>query len=358
MVEKTSYLNKVKMGDPNHGATYLMPDSRGRASRPLAYADFKQDGSTVALAIDWPDNNSKVGADWKPGNLYFYKQDGTKWVDITSSLLKDTSGCLTLKKASVADFNGDGRPDVFLGCHGADTVDSIGESQRILLSQADGTYVNTVLPLTCYCHASAAGDINNDGFVDVVVYDNLSINGHYPHPIALLGNGDGTFKQDITLFNKVMDWQPIFTMDLIDYGNGFLDLFLGGNGKAPGTADCACTFENSVIHNDGLGRFKSSPIVFDNSLTPTGHFYSLALDFIVKDGSLYINQIGDDYFAVAVRKISLQDTSKSSILYEYTAPNKTRYTWFPWLAILGNGSIASVCDYSDLTQTWCNWSGI
>ena len=364
MVEKTSYLNKIKFGDPNHGKTYIMPNAKGHEIRPLVYGDFLQDGSITALATDNSEDLTIHPNFWKRARIHFFKQVGTKWVDITDKLLTDAYGCVTIKKASVADFNNDGKPDIYLGCHGADTFDTVGESQRILLSQADGKYLNAAVPLVCYCHASAAGDINGDGNIDIVTYDNLTIANsdgagykHYPHPIALLGNGDGTFKQDTTLFNKVMEWKPIFTLDLIDYGRGFLDLFVGGAGAEVGVCGEHC-FENSIVHNDGMGRFTSTPKAIDNTRSTTGKFYGLALDFIVQDNGLYMNQIGDEYYAIAVRKLSLQDTSKSTILYEYAAPNRTRNTWFPWLTVLGNGTIASMCDFSGITEPFCNWAGI
>lgn len=359
LVEKTSYLNKVKFGDPNHGKAYIMANAKGNATRPLAYGDFLQDGSTTVLSVDYLENYSKFAADWIAPRIYFFKKVGASWVDVTNKLLKDTTGCKGLKKASVADFNNDGRPDLFLGCTGADTTDSIGENVRILLSQADGTYVNNELPLICYCHGSAAGDINGDGNIDVVTYDNLSISSHYPHPIALIGNGDGTFKQDLTRFNKRMEWTPIFTLDLIDTGRGMLDLLVGGNGATATTPECNnCTFENSIVRNDGAGNFRDIyPI--DNTQNTTGEFFALGLDFIVKDGYLYMSQIGDLYKAIAVRKVDLQDLKQSTLIYQYVSPNQSGPdTWFPWLALLDNGTIASMCDYSDVTSAWCNWTGI
>jgi hypothetical protein len=279
-------------------------------------------------------------------------------------LSADPYGCVTIKKASVADFNNDGKPDIYLGCHGADDSITTGESQRILLSQPDGKYKTMDVPLVCYCHASTAGDINGDGNIDIVTYDNLTIANsdgvgfkHYPHPIALLGNGDGTFKQDITIFNKVMEWKPIYTLDLIDYGRGVLDLFVGGGGAEVGVCAEHC-FENSIIHNDGMGRFASTPKAIDNSRSTAGNFYGLALDFIIKDSILYMSQVGNDYLAIAARKVDLRDLTQSSIVYEYQAPNgTTSHTWFQWLTILPDGKIASMCDYST-TNAWCNWSGI
>lgn len=360
MTEKTSYLNKVKMGDPNHGKAYSMQaidgPSKGHNHRLIVYGDFFQDGTISALAISNMDNSMKSAIDWQAGTLRFFHRtaDGDGWIDRTAELLKDNTGCMTLRKGNVADFNEDGKPDIYFGCHGADTVDAVGEYQRVLLSQADGTYTNNIIPILCYCHASTAGDMNGDGHIDILTFDNLAedkVPGHHMGAIALMGNGDGTFTNNPEYAPKPLDQKGVYTLDLIDSGRGMLDLFVGGNSTPPELEWWKDDFANSVLHNDGDGKYTSKPIVLDN--TPGKTFYNLALDFIVKDGFVYMDQIGDDYKASAVRRVDLADPTQSVLLYEYVSVRPD--TWYPWITLVDGKRIATMCDYSNIEHSWCHW---
>jgi len=85
----------------------------------------------------------------------------------------------------VADFNGDGKPDIATANRDASTV-------SILINSGDGTFRTHVDYATGNSPSQlVVGDFNNDGNVDLAVasgYNSISI---------LLGNGDGTFGQRI-----------------------------------------------------------------------------------------------------------------------------------------------------------------
>jgi hypothetical protein len=111
----------------------------------------------------------------------------------------------------VADFNGDGKPDIATANRDASTV-------SILVNNGDGTFQKHVDYATGKSPAQVvAGDFNNDGKVDLAVasgYNSISI---------LLGNGDGTFGQRIdTLL------QGAGSLSAFDLNNdGKLDLVVG-----------------------------------------------------------------------------------------------------------------------------------
>jgi len=83
----------------------------------------------------------------------------------------------------VADFNGDGIPDIAV-------ANAAGDPLTILLGNGDGTFTAAAIPTTCSEPVTlAAGDFNGDGKVDLAVgcQDSFALT-------ILLGNGDGTFQ--------------------------------------------------------------------------------------------------------------------------------------------------------------------
>ncbi len=87
-----------------------------------------------------------------------------------------------------ADFNGDGLPDVAAGAYfGGSTMD-------ILLSNGDGTFRTlSDFPAGISPTDPAAGDLNGDGVLDLVVPDYGNSFGTNNQLRVFLGNGDGTF---------------------------------------------------------------------------------------------------------------------------------------------------------------------
>ncbi|MEO6803595.1 MAG: FG-GAP-like repeat-containing protein [Granulicella sp.] len=82
--------------------------------------------------------------------------------------------------AAVADLNGDGMPDIVAG-----------NSGEVYLGNGDGTFhPAAALPVSFYGPVVSVGDFNGDGILD------LSINSQdYSGVAILLGKGDGTFTQ-------------------------------------------------------------------------------------------------------------------------------------------------------------------
>ena len=82
----------------------------------------------------------------------------------------------------VADFNGDGKPDLAVANGGSNTV-------SILRGNGDGTFAAAVNYATgSYPDGLAIGDFNGDGKLDLAVVNDYSSNVS-----IFLGNGDGTF---------------------------------------------------------------------------------------------------------------------------------------------------------------------
>ncbi len=85
---------------------------------------------------------------------------------------------------AIADFNGDGIPDVAVANTTANLI-------TILLGKGDGTLTaSPAAPSSTNSTTIATGDFNGDGVPDLV-----GINYHSSTATILLGNGDGTFTQ-------------------------------------------------------------------------------------------------------------------------------------------------------------------
>jgi Ca2+-binding RTX toxin-like protein len=191
-----------------------------------------------------------------------------------------------------ADFNGDGRLDLFLESNGPEWDCGDGEpyscwpgGQNSLLLSGEGGKLNNVtttnLPaFSDYSHGSAVLDFDGDGDMDIWVNNNhTEVSQYYPKSSYLLENdGIGAFTvvADTTLpwlpvlvghngilpgiHTEGLDWAYGAWAVAIDAdGDGNTDLDLGWNDLfqeyGPPT-----TFKHSLLLSDGEGRFDSLPV--------------------------------------------------------------------------------------------------
>lgn len=335
IVQKTSYLNAKNLNIPFQSLPVLYNKSQYFSlDNAYALADFFQDG-TLSL-VSKPDiyDPTKPQSEAKAGLVHFWKKDASgNWIDATSQLLADATGCLHSRKAVVADFNNDGKPDVFMACTGFDGGDFPGEKSRILLSQVDGTYKNVAIDATAngYSHGAAAADVNHDGNIDIVIADFKKNGGSNPI-YFLMGNGDGTFNADYArVSTRETSYKPWFTVELIDIDNtGNYSILAGGHEsfvKKDGTTQSGST--TKIIKGDASGTFISSA-----TNVPGVNDFAVALDFVVDSGSLYVLRTPMDpfYFGSAIQKVNLQ-TMASSLLYQHTGyiDQTKNLVWANWI---------------------------
>ena len=186
----------------------------------VAAADFDDDGDIdlfLPNALGYPDQ------------LYRNLGDGT-FEEIATA-----AGVASLDQARVAlwlDYDGDGRLDLLVAgdCHGALAPCTEVSTLKLYRQIADAQFQDVtleagitddrVVDTTAHRAGAAAGDFNNDGYLDLVVSLWTGKAGVY------LNNGNGTFT-DIGVASGVgvtqlAHWQPI----LHDFNrDGWLDLF-------------------------------------------------------------------------------------------------------------------------------------
>ncbi|PYL16782.1 MAG: hypothetical protein DME30_08565, partial [Verrucomicrobia bacterium] len=147
--------------------------------------------------------------------------------------------------AAIADFNGDGKPDIVVAAWGGsgDTGGNLN-TVAILLGNADGTFQAPVFYQSANNpYGVAIGDFNNDGKVDVILRN--------PEGIFLsLGNGDGTFLPGYAIWSEPIS----FYVPLV---NG-LNSFTVGDFNEDGNLDIAANVNGArvdVLLGTGLGTF-------------------------------------------------------------------------------------------------------
>jgi hypothetical protein len=154
-----------------------------------------------------------------------------------------------------ADFNGDGRPDVFVADFGNDHVPFPGGQNVLILSTPDCRYVDATAGLpqqTDNTHSVAAGDLDGDGDVDLYI-GNVADSENHPAQIWLNDGAGGFTRGDAArlppVFTGVHDSKYLSVLAVDVDGDGALDLVLGASQELP----------NAVLRNDGTGHFAFLP---------------------------------------------------------------------------------------------------
>lgn len=186
----------------------------------------------------------------------FYKLTSSNTLEATSTTVQ---GCLTPRKAIVADFNKDGHADIFVACHGWDmTINGqwVGEPNRLLINDGRGNFTVSDVGATDrnangagFYHGASAADINGDGYPDIVLTDNFRAPNKNITILINQGTNPVTFAVDD---NRVggQTAGPYFSVEFVDLdGDGKVDIVAGGAEAPNGNADTV------ILYNDGSGNF-------------------------------------------------------------------------------------------------------
>jgi hypothetical protein len=196
-------------------------------SGAIAVADFNGDGI--------PDIAVSTGA--SNGNLLLLgKGDGT----FVSSPLPNAADYSML----VGDFNKDGIPDLVMS------------SGALLLGKGDGTFQATTVPFPAPgAYSIGVGDFNGDGNPDLVATMPGTGTNFGTTVVVLLGAGDGTFPQTVTMTEPSTLGIYVTVGAVGDFnGDGILDLALAGC-----LYECVyAPSEITILLGDGTGHFALS----------------------------------------------------------------------------------------------------
>jgi hypothetical protein len=234
----------IYLGNANGTYTLVTTISVQQAptSHPIAVADFNGDG-IPDLAVPLYGSNDIA--------ILLGKGNG-KFAD---PIMASVPGFpVDVTQLVVADFNGDGIPDLAV-------IDSDNSNVDILLGNGDGTFTaeTTNPPISGIPSQFATGDFNGDGKTDLAVAQNAGT-------IAiLLGNGDGTFAASGSVNSGSTD-SPIGVADF--NGDGKLDIAV-----AAGTGASESV---TVLTGNGDGTFNSP---FSGSPTSTSVTWVQVADF-------------------------------------------------------------------------------
>lgn len=168
---------------------------------------------------------------------------------------------------AVADINGDGLQDIYLGS-------ARNEPGVVYIQQASGKFIKTNQPAldadSSYETTDAVwADINNDGIPDLIAASGGNdFYGPDPHntPRVYINNGSGLLQRKMDAFDSL--YVTASTVAAYDFtGDGKIDLFIGAR-TIPW--DYGTIPRSYLLANDGTGKFKDVTDQYSEGLANGG----------------------------------------------------------------------------------------
>jgi hypothetical protein len=330
-IATTSYANYKAIG--------LTPQTLPTGDNTIrAYGNFSGNGrldlfrAVLTYSVNLPISQAT------PSRFEFYDRQADGSFVPNATLLPQGAGCLHPRKAVVADFNGDGRPDIFVACHGYDAAPFPGERNRIILSQPGGLYaVSDASSDIGFHHAATAADLNGDGRPDVVVVNNFDPMRAY----VLVNDGMGHFtREGSSRLPLSLQGGNYFSVELVDVNeDGRLDLIIGGHewqGAPTSVFLNPASNDFTSVTGTTLPPVANEGVVLDFTVTGTGTSRAIwVLRTSGGDGTFYQSRV--------VQRVSFPTLNSTVVI------NQRPMQWIPWLvpAVVGNAAVITSDNASD-----------
>ena len=259
------------------------------------------------------------------------------------------TGLTQVRKNVLSDFDNDGKNEITLFSSGYDGDPFPGDSLGIFdLDSKKYKYLTNDIG---YFHGGATGDVNNDGFEDIIAYSGGS--ALIPtHPVFYQNDGSGNFELNNDIFLNFTDADNYYTVELFDIDNdGLLDLFLGTRGLL------------LVIKNENGIYDRSSGI----NIQTNSSLEVLDIDFFDFDGDnikeilVMNNTNGYSGYSLNLYKFTFQNNSDiTSNYFDETKLQGTSNTWIKWLHVFDydrDGDLDIVGDglFGDINDNKIHW---
>src|SRR5271156_125077 len=193
--------------------------SGGSVAQGVAVADLNGDGKPDIVVTNYYELSG--GGTPGPIGVLLGNGDGTFRAVVTYE-----SGGGPNYAVVVADVNGDGKPDIIVSSCAAIPIDcgSANGVVSVLLGNGDGTFKGQVSYSSGARKASglAVADVNGDGIPDVIVTNWYGKSGSDGTVSVLLGKGDGTFESAVNYDSGGKQANSVAVTDV--NGDGIPDL--------------------------------------------------------------------------------------------------------------------------------------
>jgi len=241
------------------------------------YLDLDGDGDLDLFVAQGVGPNEPGNSASNPRTLPMqaYRNDDGEFVRDDSLLGTDIPDGEHPRKTLAMDFNGNGQEDIIVLDHGYDAHPFPGSSTRYLRSVVRNngsiTYKrDDSLSRVGFHHCGAAGDIDHDGDIDVLVGG--------ANPFFYVNDGSGNFSEVTNRLTKFPG--SVYTCELIDLdGDGYLDILAGGHEWNESTGQLTGGTPTQILWGNSTGTWSSDR----RTILPPVANYGVVLDFTTAD---------------------------------------------------------------------------
>jgi len=301
------------------------------------YTDMNNDGSkdlwAYYLKAPWPTNMNGL-------HLYVDNANGDEY-DLQIGLTQ-------VRKQVLSDFNNDGVNEIMLFSSGFDADPFPGDS--LAFFNAQNKKYSYLTDDIGYFHGGATGDVDLDGYQDIVAYSGGS--AVIPvHPVFYKNLGSLNFNLNNEIFVNFSDNDNYYTVELFDINeDGFLDLFLGTTGAL------------IIIKNENgiFDRNKGINIQTDQNLEVMDIDFFDFNDDGINDILVMNNKNGYNGYSLNLYRFSFETNGEITSNYFDITEHSGSNSWVKWLHIFdsdNDGDLDIIGDglFGDLVDKQVLW---